>query len=209
MPADLRELAVILRAVSPNLRIVVSGFASKNAVPDLSGFIRYVDDIECPDDRYRYMVLLKPDDWAPEWGFTTNGDAILWGPELSLRLAPCFIARRPWETMAGPAPPGCAPDYYLLLIEGRLEGFYYPWEENKKRFLYRVRRIFDKYAANRFCRVDPERLKPRFVSLKGDMDRIGPYAAAWAMAHPRHFLGYDFTKPVEWAEKYPEGWRPD
>jgi hypothetical protein len=29
------------------------------------------------------------------------------------------------------------------------------------------------------------------------------------MAHPRHFLGRDFIKPIAWAEKYPDGWRED
>lgn len=209
MPADLRELALILRAASPKLRMVVSGFGPKVVIPELTGVITYVEDIDCPDDRFRFAVWLEPENWKPEWRRDTNNAPYLTGPELSLRLRPCSVYPSPWTNMAGEAPRGRAANEYLFLDEGRLEGVYYPRETEKEAFLRRVRRIFDKYTTNRCCTVEPETLKPKFISTKGAMDRIGAHAAAWSMAHPRHFLGRNLTKPIEWAQKCPEGWRPD
>lgn len=111
--------------------------------------------------------------------------------------------------MAGPGPSGRGSDEYLMLLEGQSYGVYYPWETEKLSFLRRVRRIFAMHTSNSCCAVDPVTMRPRMISTKGGMNRIGPHAAAWAMAHPRHFLGRDFAKPIEWMDKYPNGWKPD
>ncbi len=86
---------------------------------------------------------------------------------------------------------GCAMD------DGRWVGGFYPWQEDRQRFLKRARRIFERVTTNQYSVVDPETLEVERRSFKGDVIRIGAGALAWARAHPRHFL-YRSMKPIDW-----------
>jgi hypothetical protein len=229
MPADLREVSAALQIAMPQLRFVLypelidwkatresglskrwrSGFKPVVAVPEASWKIEYINDLNGPDDGRTLYAWLEPANWEPNWEKGSDGFPYLPNrPKLRFEFRVCRTYASLWSNMAGSAPPGLEPDHYLYLVEGRFEGVYYPSEHEKKTFLQRVRRIIDKHTTNQCCSTEPTTLKPVYVSTKGAEDRIGPAAAAWAMAHPRHFLGRDMLKPVEWAEKYPDGWNP-
>src|SRR5688572_25201737 len=66
-PDDLRNLAISFRASDPQLRLVVSGLGPKIVMPELSGTIRYIEDLDCPDDRFRFTGWLEPVNWSPDW----------------------------------------------------------------------------------------------------------------------------------------------
>lgn len=216
-----------LRAAIPQLRFVMipelvdwkatkeagllnqghSGDGPVIATPEDSWIISYTDDLNCIDDRYDFPAWLEPENWRAQWKKNALGHPCLENaPDKLFRFAPCRIYAWPWNNMGGEPPRGYAPNQYLFLAEGSFSGVYYPWEPEKEALLRRVRRVFDKHTTNQCCTVEIETLKPEYVSTKGAEDRIGPAASAWAMAHPRHFLGRDMLKPIEWAAKYPNGW---
>lgn len=230
MSDDLRTIGTALRRAIPQLRFVLlpelvdreatraAGLYDQRkgrkrpviATPPSSWIIRYADDLNCPDDRFQFPAWLEPANWNPDWRQNKDGQPYLANdPETLFYFTPCRIYAWGWNGMAAAAPPGCEADQYLFLAEGSFSGVYYPWEPEKERMLRRVRRIFDKHTTNKCCSIEPETLKPKHISTKGALERIGLRAAAWAMEHPRHFLGRDLTKPIEWAEKYPNGWHAD
>jgi hypothetical protein len=157
-------------------------------------------------DEFRVGAWVEPENWLPVWEKNSRGyPGIANPPALNFDYRPSRIHSVRSKTLAGVPLPGCGPDEYQWMQEADFQGVYYPWESEQLSFLRRVRRTFDKHTTNKCVTVDFETLKPKYVSLKGAMDRIGRHAAAWAM-HPRRLLGRDQTKPIEWAERYPNGW---
>lgn len=227
MPADWRVVAAALRAAMPQMRFVLypqlidwkattesglskqwrAGFKPVVAVPESSWKIEYIEDLNGPDDGRELIVWLEPENWKPQWEKGRDGYPYMPNhPNFSFQVRPCRSYAWPWNNMAADPPPGLAPDQYLFLSEGSFYGVYYPGDSEMASFLRRVRRIFDKHTTNQCCSIEPETLRPKFVSTTGAEDRIGAAAALWAMAHPRHFLGRDMLKPIEWAQRYPNGW---
>jgi hypothetical protein len=230
MREDLRAIAASLVAAFPRLRFLrfptLIDWEATNAslayqeawragryehpviaTPESSWNIEYFETLGGTDGKIGHDVWVEPPNWSPLWEKNRCGlPGLVNQPPLHFSFGPSTIYAQGWTKMAGDAPPGYEPNQYLELAEGEFQGVYYPWEPEQLSFLRRIRRIFDKHTTNHRCTVEPETLRPKFILIKGGWARIGPRAAAWAMAHPRHFLGRYFEKPIEWAEKYPHGW---
>ena len=180
------------------------------ASPPSTWNFEYFESMAGPGGNTGCDVWVEPVGWSPEWEKSRSGwPELVNKPVRHFHFSAARSCDAKWPGMAGPAPPDRGRDEYLMLLEGQFQGVYYPWEKETLSFLRRVRRIFAKHTSNVCCLVDPVTMRPRWVEAQGSWNRIGPHAAAWAMAHPRHFLGRDFIKPIAWTEKYPDGWRED
>lgn len=230
LPEDVRAIEATLKAAFPGLRFVrypelVDWRATEAdpayqaarraqrmdypviASPPSTWNFEYFDNMGGPGGNTGCYVWVEPPGWSPDWEKNRAGwPELVNKPERHFHFSAGNVCDGRWTQMAGPAPTGCGHNGYLMLLESRLEGVYYPWEQEKFSFLRRVRRIFLKHTSNDCCSVDPATLRPTLIEARGSWNRIGPHAAAWAMAHPRHFLGRDLIKPIAWAERYPDGW---
>jgi hypothetical protein len=104
---------------------------------------------------------------------------------------------------------------HVEIKHGRFYGSFWPWEEEKGRFLKRCKTIIRRHTTTRYVQVNEDG-RIRYVSDKETARdwRVGFRAIEWAHTDPRHFLGEDL-KPLDWQEpttptriRFPR-WRPE
>ncbi len=227
-PTDLREFSVALRREFPEIRFYVfrrrgeigriDSFGPPTSPPDATATriqavpeeavqdpltptrLVYFDTLAECDDWGECNVELMPPDWTPNWErssdgkwLTTNhgswpGFHFLYSKFRSNRRRGVFRT----ELHAG------SDDEEIVMDDGSWAGGFYPWEDDRQRFLKRARRIFERMTTNQYSIVDRDTFVVKDRIFKGSDIRIGAGALAWARAHPRHFL-YRSMKPIDWS----------
>ena len=226
-PSDLREFSEALRREFPEICFYVfrdrgevgrmDSYGPRTSPPDATAIgiqaapeeagvdqltptrLVYFDTLADCDDWRSCWVKLNPPDWTPIWERNADGEWIATNshdvPDFEFRFSK-FLSkgrRGVFRTELHAESDG----EEVVMDRGSWSGGFYPWEEDRQKFLKRVRRIFDRMTTNQYSVVDPTTLEVTHRSLKGDMIRIGEGALAWSRAHPRHFL-FRSMKPIDW-----------
>lgn len=181
------------------------------AEPQPSWRVRYCEAIEADPDgggaftRGWTYAWIEPKRWKPIWGI----DLFLGEPTLMNTPRRFYFMIRHGDFWLKGSHAShdaiCAQtdDQIVYLRDSSWNGAYCPGEDAERKFLSRVRRIFDRFTTNALALVDYATGEVISRSKSGSMERVGLHALAWARAHPGHRIGdgrddRNYFKPIDW-----------